>query len=226
MIPLYTQEQFDNAKSKDLLPCKCYNCNQIFNKTKKYIKDCLNQKHKNSGLYCSIKCNGESKKKKIQINCTNCNQLFEIQNYAIKRSNNHFCSQSCSGSYNNKHKKHCTRRSKLEVYLEEQLILLYPNLVIDFNKNDAISSELDIYIPSLNLAFELNGIFHYEPIYGVNKLDQIQNNDQNKFKLCIEHKIDLCVIDTSSQQKFKINTSKKYLDIITNIINQRTLLTS
>jgi len=70
----------------------------------------------------------------------------------------------------------------------------------------------------------LNGIFHYEPIFGINKLNQTQINDQNKFKSCIENKIDLCIIDTSFQQKFKINTSKKFLDIIANIINQRTLL--
>jgi len=44
--------------------------------------------------------------------------------------------------------------------------MLYPDLVIHFNKKDAINSELDIYIPSLKLAFELNGIFHYEPIFG------------------------------------------------------------
>lgn len=124
----------------------------------------------------------------------------------------------------NKHKTTGTRRSKLEIYLEEQLTILYPNLQIDYNKKDAIGSELDIYIPSLNLAFELNGIFHYEPIFGINKLNQTQINDQNKFKSCIENKIDLCIIDTSFQQKFKINTSKKFLDIIANIINQRTLL--
>ena len=38
---------------------------------------------------------------------------------------------------------------------------------------EAINSELDVYVPSLNLAFELNGIFHYEPIYGEKKLNQI-----------------------------------------------------
>ena len=36
-------------------------------------------------------------------------------------------------------------RSKLEKWLEEQLIKMYPNLEIHFNRKDAINSELDIY---------------------------------------------------------------------------------
>jgi hypothetical protein len=79
---------------------------------------------------------------------------------------------------------------------------------------------LDIYLPSLKLAFELNGIFHYEPIYGTEKLNQIQNNDNKKFKLCYKNEISLCIIDVSQQKYFKAQTSKKYLNIITTIINQ------
>ena len=152
----------------------------------------------------------------------NCNKDFIKITAEINRSKNHFCSKSCSASYSNKNKSHGTRRSKLETYLEEQLTILYPNLHIDFNKKDAIGSELDIYILSLNLAFELNGIFHYEPIYGSSKLSQIQLNDISKSKACHDAKIDLCIIDTSSQKYVKPSTSQKYLDIITNIINQRT----
>jgi len=71
------------------------------------------------------------------------------------------------------------------------------------------------------LAFELNGIFHYEPIYGQNKLNQIQNNDNRKFQACLENNIELCIIDTSSQTYFKPKTAQKFLDIITNLINNK-----
>ena len=102
---------------------------------------------------------------------------------------------------------------------EKKLISLYPTLKIDFNKKNAINSELDIYIPSLKLAFELNGIYHYEPIHGSNKLNQTQNNDQRKFQACYEHGISLCIIDTSKQKYFKENTSQEFLNIIVDIID-------
>ena len=132
-----------------------------------------------------------------------------------------FCNRSCAATYNNRNKTTGTRRSKLEKWLEEQLTELYKDLDIHFNRKDAIGSELDIYIPSLNLAFELNGIFHYEPIYGVDKLQQIKENDVSKSKSCHDAQIDFCVIDTSDQKYFKPKTAQKYLDIILKVINER-----
>jgi hypothetical protein len=105
--------------------------------------------------------------------------------------------------------------------LEQQLPILYPDMEFHFNRKDTINSELDIYIPTLSLAFELNGIFHYEPIYGPDKLSQIQNNDHRKFQACLEKGIELCITDTSSLSYFKEQSAKKYLDIITNIINMK-----
>ena len=53
------------------------------------------------------------------------------------------------------------------------------------------------------------------------KLNQIKNNDNNKFQKCIENDISLCIIDTSSQTYFKEQTSIKFLNIITNVINTK-----
>ena len=132
-----------------------------------------------------------------------------------------FCSRSCAAIYNNTHKTKGTRRSKLEQYIEQYLTSKYPDLVISYNKKDTIGSELDIYIPFLSLAFELNGIFHYEPIFGSDKLDQIKLNDSKKFKACLDAKIDLCIIDTSSLKYFKEANAKKFLNIIDEIILAR-----
>jgi hypothetical protein len=128
---------------------------------------------------------------------------------------------SCAATYNNTHKTVGSRRSKLEIWLESELHRLYPDLEIYFNDKSAIGSELDIYIPLLTLAFELNGIFHYEPIHGTNKLESIQSNDGRKFAACCEHNISLCVIDTSTMIKFKPIRAQTYLDIIVTIINSR-----
>jgi hypothetical protein len=221
MKPLFTQEEFNSAKSNDTLPCKCYHCNNIFFITKHKIQDGLNPNLSRECKYCSRECQGLSNNKSKIVICNNCDKEFLKKRKDILKTPNHFCSKSCSATYNNKHKKHGNRRSKLEIWLEQQLTLLYPKLVIEFNQSTAIGSELDIYIPSLNLAFELNGIFHYEPIYGTNKLDQIQNNDISKSLACHDAKIDLCVIDTCSQKYFKESTSKEFLNIIEDIINKR-----
>jgi len=222
MKPLYTKEEFDSAKSKDKLPCQCYSCDNTFFVYKKFITAYLKGHKSFFNKYCSIKCQAKHNKKAQDVICINCNKVFSKQFGNIKKSPNHFCSKSCAASYNNKHKSHGTRRSKLEIYIENQLTQLYPNLHIDYNKTSAIGSELDIYIPSLNIAFELNGIFHYEPIYGVNKLQQIQENDISKSKACHDAKIDLCVIDTSGLKYFKPSNAQKYLNVIIDIINKRT----
>lgn len=221
MIPLYTKEDFKNSKSTDKLPCKCYNCNNTFFTTKKLISQEIRE-NRNRIKYCSQKCHIKANhftSKKVK--CKNCNKEFYKVQSQIKRSKNNFCSKSCSATYNNKHKTHGTKRSKIEIWIESQLCNLYPNLKIDYNKKNTINSELDVYVPSLSLAFELNGIFHYEPIFGKEKLKQIQNNDQIKFQACLEKNIELVLIDTSSLKYFKPNRSQKYLDIITKIIDNK-----
>ena len=216
----YTKNQFDSVKSFETLPCICYNCGKDFQVEKKQIKYYLTGKSKKQLKYCSNACKAKDSITKQKVNCTNCQKLFEKTPAELNKSGNNFCSKSCSATYNNTHKSHGTRRSKLECWLQTQLTSLYPDLQIDFNKKAAIGSELDIFIPSLSLAFELNGIFHYEPIFGLNKLGKIQNNDNNKFKACQEANINLCIIDVSSLKYFKPTNTQKYLDIINNIIKE------
>jgi len=157
----------------------------------------------------------------VEVYCRQCNKIFNKQLNQVKKSKsgNHFCCSSCSVTYQNLHKKYGTRRSKLEKWLEEQLLSLYPDLEFHFNRKDTINSELDIYIPSLKLAFELNGIYHYEPIHGQKTLEKVQNNDKRKFAACSEKYISLCSIDSSSLKYFKPQNAQKYLDIVINIIN-------
>jgi hypothetical protein len=217
MKSLFTKEQYDNCKADDTLPCECYVCETTFYPQKKQITRGIKNKRWQP-KFCSKKCKGINKTTKQLLNCDNCNKEFYKTPSQIKKNKNNFCSLACSASYNNKHKKTGTRRSKLEIWLENQLTILYPKLKIDYNKTDTINAELDIYIPSLKLAFELNGIFHYEPIYGIEKLQKTQNNDERKFQACLEKNIELVLIDTSTQKYFKEKTSQKFLDIITEII--------
>ena len=194
----------------------CPTCKIIFFKEKKYY----NQNREFSWInHCSKKCGDESRITKRKVICKQCGVSFSKLPSNIKKSPNHFCNKSCAATYNNTHKTHGTRISKLEIWLSKKLPELYPLLEFHFNRKDAINSELDIYIPSLQLAFELNGIFHYEPIFGKEQLAKIENNDQRKFQACIENGVELCTIDVSKLKYFKDSNAQPYLKIITDIIN-------
>lgn len=97
----------------------------------------------------------------------------------------------------------------------------YPNLEIHYNRTDAILSELDVYVPSLKLAFELNGIYHYEPIHGIPKLLSTQNNDNRKYQACLERGIELCIMDVSAIKHFTEPRGVKFLKIIEGIIDSK-----
>lgn len=201
-----------------------YNIDQICDYCSKSFKRKSNDEstRKRKGIvrkFCSRICRDLGNKKTITLPCKICSKIVERIPSSLQK--NTFCSKSCAATYNNTHKNHGTRRSKLEIYLEEKLKEKYPNLEIHFNRKDAINSELDIYIPNLKLAFELNGIYHYEPIHGPEKLTSIKNNDQRKFQACLEKQIEICIIDTSSFTYFKEDRAKKFLIIIGNIIDNK-----
>lgn len=216
-------------KGSDLIEFSCDVCSKTFARTKRQYRAQVS--HITGGSYkkapkrhiCSPECFTILKGKGSEVKCAQCGTpTLKSPSEALKsKSGRSFCGSSCAGKYNSAHKTFGCRSSKLERWVAEQLTSLYPELEVHYNRKDAIGSELDIYVPSLKLAFELNGIFHYEPIYGHKTFENIQNNDHRKFAACAEREIGLCVIDTSKQKYFKPSTSQPYLDIIVKIINQK-----
>ncbi len=74
--------------------------------------------------------------------------------------------------------------------------------------------EADIAIPSLDLAIEWNGPFHYIPIFGEARLNEIRNRDAIKLSIAQRKGINLIVIPdlVSTKQKVQetfIELSKK-----------------
>jgi ssDNA-binding Zn-finger/Zn-ribbon topoisomerase 1 len=209
-----------SLKYKDRVEIACSVCGKPFITTKVRIMHSFWKDA--SYIVCSRKCGDSKQYTSITLPCGQCGKSTTrtLKEFKKSKSGFIFCSRSCNAIYGNSHKTTGIRRSKLEVYLEEQLSKLY-SFEFHFNRKDTINAELDIYIPSLKLAFELNGIFHYESIFGDKKLSQTQNNDNRKFQACLEQGIELCIIDTSGQSYFKVSTSQKYLDIITNIIDSK-----
>jgi hypothetical protein len=214
-------EKIAKLPSSANLELVCESCNIAFLRSVRLLKQHI--KRRRGKIFCSNRCalDYRSKNAFVILNCGWCEKQFRRYRRDTNQSkcNLNFCTLSCSARYNNAHKAKGTRRSKLEVWLEGRLPTIYPHLEFVFNGKDAINSELDIYIPELKLAFELNGIFHYEPIYGPTKLASIQNNDGRKFQACLERGIELAIIDTSKQLDFSVKKSQKYLKIICDIID-------
>lgn len=226
MKPLYTKKEFNRAKSTDLLPIECPICGKPFMKLKRVILrhgKIYPDGKQYSIKYCSNTCKSKYMDDKIECTCKNCGTSVLRTLSHFNKIKNVFCSKSCAATYNNTHKEKGTRRSKLESWLELKLSDAYPLLQILYCDKTAINAELDIYVPSLRLAFELNGIYHYEPIHGTDKLSQIKNNDQRKFQACIEHNIELVIMDVSGLKYFKENNCQKYLDIIVKIISNKSV---
>lgn len=106
--------------------------------------------------------------------------------------------------------------------MERQLTDRYPSIEFLWNNRTVLDGlELDVYIPSLSIAFELNGIFHYEDVFGSDRLEHTQNKDRTKYQRCIEKKISLCVIDTTSMKYFKEAKATEFLDVVVGIIDER-----
>lgn len=201
----------------------CANCGKEFQKSVREMNKGIKEGYKYH--ICSRKCLDQHHHKigTINVKCGNCGKPLSktLAEYKSSKSGEAFCNHSCSATYQNTHKTTGCRRSKLEIWLEQKLNELYPQLTILYCDKTTINSELDIFVPSLMLAFELNGIYHYEPIHGSDKLAQIQNNDQRKYQACLEHQIELCIIDSTSLKYFKEHKAQEFLDIITQIINSK-----
>jgi hypothetical protein len=218
---LITEEEFSKCKSRQDIPLECEFCKKPFYIPKHEIQAARNYTKRKRGKFCSRLCIKNDRKSKRDTICSQCKIQFEKMPNQIAKYKNHFCSRRCAGIYNSKHKTKGFRRSKLEVWIEKELLKIYPQHKFLFNDRKTIGLELDIYLPDLSLAFELNGIFHYEPIFGKSKLDAVEYNDNQKYQACISKDISLCIVDSTSMKYFKPEKAKYFLDIITGIINKR-----
>ena len=142
---------------------------------------------------------GRDRNLKYIFICPVCKVLKE---YDYKQKNRKYCSGTCRNFINNQIIR--GTRSKAEKYLEEQLVLNFPNLEIIFNSRKILNrKELDVYIPFFKLGIEWNGIWHYmDP-----RTKEYRNNslkrDNEKIIECKEKGIELIVIkDLTSHKKF------------------------
>ncbi len=169
--------------------------------------------------FCSSECKFLFITKKFIASCKTCAKSITRTPGDTKNSKNLFCSHSCSAKYSNNHKATGTRRSKLENKIEVVLRTKFPFLDIVCNQTSTIGSELDFYFPGLNLALEINGIFHHKPIYGQERFAKVQNSDKNKEVQCQKLNIKLHSIDVYTNKPTDDEIINHCISLLENAMN-------
>lgn len=176
----------------------CDHCGVAFPLTsaqKWKIKNSLNKQH-----FCSRRCRGLASRRRITQACGICGEEVErpMSEFRKSRSGRVFCSPQCGTIWSNYQGKKFNRPSQLESRIIESLWKDFPGLEIDANQNRRMGAELDIYLPQLNLAIEINGPHHYMPLRNsMSKLIATIKNDLRKIRMAKEADIKLYVLNSS-----------------------------
>jgi hypothetical protein len=191
-----------------------YKCDQCGKEG--YKKPSLLKNRKN--IFCCKECSDKFKDKRVEVICLVCQKVFLKEQCEIKRYGRHCCSKECGKLLRIFHKNWGSSRSKLEIYIENQMKNIF-SFFIDYN-NTETGYELDIYVPHLDLAIEINGIFHYKAIYGMKKLLRVQQIDKEKVVECKKRNIKLIVIDVSNDKSTKKVFRERFEQVLS-LINER-----
>lgn len=203
-------EQFEPAKGLlRFCSLSCRNSRQHSDETKKKTSETVKQKIEEGIFKMPPNRKGTSSltlRKRVNWKCPVCDTIIElVASTAAKRK---FCSGTCRNKVNNQ--LITGQRSKAEIYLAEKLIETFPNLEILFNTRQVLSNnkELDVYFPSLNLAIEWNGIWHF-----INARKGLAENDLKKIEECKEKGIELLIVeDRTSHKKFIVSETEKIIE--------------
>jgi endogenous inhibitor of DNA gyrase (YacG/DUF329 family) len=188
---------------------KCLTCGKKIYRIGSHIK-------KYPKSYCSRKCYGLSfQVPRCNILCKKCGKQITRKLTHINKYKNQFCSRKCATCYIRIFSK-VAARSKIEEFLFNLIKTDFPILTIEQNIRSLLSCgyEIDIWIPQINLAIELNGPVHYFNIYG--NLDITQQHDTTKRDEINQRGYKFIVIDVSQNnyKKTKNLVCEEYLNVI------------
>lgn len=211
-------ECYENKRnySKQKLELICPQCNKKFTNTVAQLRGKRNKGAKN--IYCTSKCSSEAQRtdysKDFIVKCDNCGIDVTRKGVQLKLSKFHFCTPSCKASYYHKANAMGEHRSLLEEKLEEHVKNTYPRLKMILNDKEQMRGlELDIYLPEISLAIEVNGPAHYIPIWNDETLLRTQKNDIIKKNRCRKKRIRLLTISETINYNNdnSLETFEKYI---------------
>lgn len=190
--------EMNGVRSRSLVMLPCHVCGGTFVRSKKAVQAKL-WRSPDKPLYCSQRCfhrDVSDASGTEEVQCEQCGTIFRKTAAAIAGTNHNFCGHSCAAIWGNAHKNHGCRRSKAEDMVVSFISENYDMRIL-LNDIETIGMELDIVLPELSMAFEVNGPHHAKPIFGIEKLRRIQELDRKKSLLAAEAGIHLVVLDIS-----------------------------
>ena len=212
---LISNDELSSLRARETVHLECENCKTTFCKPKNNVLSAI-KGHPDFALkFCSRKCHYQNQviRNWVDINCAECGKNVKKQKSKIRNNTFSFCSKSCSTTFQNKNKTSGgLRRSKAEIHLIELIRKDFENLKISENERSVLPSnlELDIYIASIQLAIEINGILHYFPIYGSEKLESIKSKDAQKILDAGKMNCKLIIVNISHLKYWK--ETKEFLN--------------
>lgn len=105
MVKLSNPELLETTKSRENLGLICNYCNEVFFRTKHSYFAALNPKTETNLEFCSVRCRNLANQSRKIVECTTCGISVEKVKKELEKSNNSFCSRSCSAKHSNKERK-------------------------------------------------------------------------------------------------------------------------
>tara|TARA_R110002020_G_scaffold103292_7_gene241931 strand:+ start:3662 stop:4426 length:765 start_codon:yes stop_codon:yes gene_type:complete len=109
--------------------------------------------------------------------------------------------------------------SKMENYLLQELIK--QGFKIDFHKEHWLQNhklQLDLFVPDLRAAIEIDGPSHFKPVWGMEQLIKNQKADRQKTGLILAQ--GLVLIRVKMEKKFSQRYSRQTLSKLLEILNE------
>jgi hypothetical protein len=213
---------------------KCSLCNKGVTRLKSGEKF-LEKYNKYGDRFCSISCRTKFWKnirnpveKVLGLTCSLCNSDLPARskNHVGKNKNNlFFCNKNCYMEYVSIFKpkwlggaRKATRRSKIELEVEEFLKSNLKEISIEFNNRTKLNGlEIDIFLPDFSFGIELDGIFHFQPILGEEIFSKTQERHIRKVNLCDLLGLEIIYLDITKVTRKKderIKLCEEVLSII------------
>lgn len=210
-------EQCNNELSYDKKQNRfcSHSCATTFNNSKRPKKN-VEPKIKKKKLISVITKKGDKveivKNKLVTYKCPVCDKEEKVTEYIFHKKK--YCSGTCRNKINNLMLTGST--SKSEKYLLDEIKKEFPDILIKPNNRNVLNGlEIDIYLPTLKIGIEWNGIYHHKDVHKDGSYERIKNSDERKLKLADEKKINLIVInDLTSSPKFMKEKTNEIIEYI------------